>query len=103
MATLDRTEARTNEETQASVDTLARVKQVVLEAMCLDNREFTRETSLMGDLSADSLDMVQISMGLEETFGIDFGEDTLMLTTAGQIVDYIEAKTGNGNADVPYM
>ncbi len=90
-------------ETLEKTDTLQRVKQVVLQAMGLETREFTRETSLTHDLNADSLDVVEISMALEETFGVAFGEDTLLLTTAGQIVDYIEARTGNGEAEIPYI
>ena len=103
MTTLENTNARQEIGALASADTLARVKQAVLEAMALDNREFTREISLTNDLNADLLDLVEISMALEETFGIEFGEDTLLLTTAGQLVDYIEAKTANAEPGIPYM
>lgn len=103
MATLEDTNAQQEIGALQSADTLARVKQAVLEAMGLDNREFARETSLTNDLNANSLDLVEISMALEETFGVEFGEDTLLLTTAGQLVDYIEAKTANAELDIPYM
>jgi hypothetical protein len=44
------------------------------------------------DLAADSLDLVEITMALEEEFEIEFGDEAMALTTMQQIVDYIQGK-----------
>lgn len=67
--------------------------------------KITSESSLRDDLGADSLDIVDITMTLEEEFGIEIpdedvaivnkgvGEDTENFTTVGGIVSYIERRT----------
>ncbi len=57
-----------------------------------DEERITPETSLIGDLVADSLDVVEITMELEEAFDVEFGDDAVALTTVQQIVDYIQTK-----------
>ena len=57
-----------------------------------DEERITPETSLIGDLVADLLDVVEITMELEEAFDVEFGDDAVALTTVQQIVDYIQTK-----------
>lgn len=52
----------------------------------------TMETSIKDDLNADSLDIVELMMDLEENFGITISDDEAVnLTTIGDIVKYIES------------
>ena len=50
------------------------------------------ETNIMDDLGADSLDVVELLMAIEETFGVSVpDEDVQSLKTVGDIVSYVEA------------
>lgn len=71
-----------------------KVKEIVLEQLEVeDSEDITRETSLMGDLEADSLDAVEIMMALEDEFEIEIpDEDAEKFENMGDIVDYIESK-----------
>lgn len=77
------------------MNTFERVRSIVADHLHLEGEEITPETSLEHDLKADSLDLVEITMALEETFCVDFGDDAMELTTVQQIVDYIETKKGD--------
>lgn len=56
-----------------------------------DASTMTPETSVKDDLNADSLDIVELMMDLEENFGITISDDEAMkLSTIGDIVKYIE-------------
>lgn len=71
-----------------------KIKEVVAEQLQLDVAEIKEETSLKEDLNADSLDLFQIIMSLEEEFGIEIPtEDTESIKTIGDIVKYLESKT----------
>ena len=73
------------------MDTFERVRRVVATTLHVSEEEITLQTSLTADLGADSLDMVQVVMALEEEFGRDVpDDDSIVLTTVQQIVDYIE-------------
>ena len=51
----------------------------------------TMDTNLIDDLGADSLDVVELIMSLEDSFGISISdEDAAQLYTVGKIVDYLE-------------
>lgn len=51
----------------------------------------TRDTTVKEDLKADSLDVVELMMDLEESFGVTISdEEAMKLSTIGDIVDYIE-------------
>ena len=50
------------------------------------------ETSIKDDLNADSLDIVELMMDLEENFGIKIAdEEAMQMSTIGDIVKYVEA------------
>lgn len=72
-----------------------RVRKVVADYLNISPEKVTPEASLINDLAADSLDVVQITMALEEEFDIEFGEEAeISDPTVQGIVDYVESKLG---------
>jgi acyl carrier protein len=69
-----------------------RVKSVLSEQLGVDESEITEEASFQDDLDADSLDLVELIMELEDNFGMKIpDEDAQKITTVGQAVDYVAA------------
>lgn len=74
-------------------DTFDRVKKVVLDKLKVNDDEVVGPASFEDDLGADSLDQVDLVMGLEEEFDIEIpDEDTAKIGTVQQAVDYINEK-----------
>jgi len=75
------------------VDVLAKIKAIVSEQLGVEEDEITPETSFE-DLNADSLDIVELIMALEEEFDLEIpDEDAEKLTTVGAAVAYINEHT----------
>ena len=63
----------------------------------MDPDEITRDTDLMSDLGADSLDLIELIMTLEEEYGISVIDDSIYENkTVGEIADFIETLINNG-------
>ncbi len=69
-----------------------RVKSVLSEQLGVDEGEITEDASFQDDLDADSLDLVELIMELEDNFGMKIpDEDAQKITTVGQAVDYVSS------------
>ncbi len=75
------------------MSTFDRVKKVVVEQLDVAEDEVTPQASFVDDLGADSLDVVELVMGLEEEFDVEIpDEDAEKITTVQGAVDYIDDK-----------
>ncbi len=74
--------------------TFDRVKKVVVEQLEVAEDEVTPQASFVDDLGADSLDVVELVMGLEEEFDVEIpDEDAEKITTVQEAVNYIDEKS----------
>lgn len=68
----------------------ARFKKCVIEELSVDEAKIVPEASFKDDLEADSLDLVNVVMALEEEFGIDVPDDQVEnVRTVGQAFDLV--------------
>lgn len=66
----------------------AKVKEIIAEQLELDPAKITMESSLMEDLEADSLDVIELVMAFEEEFGVKMPDEELEnIKTVGDIVN----------------
>jgi acyl carrier protein len=69
-----------------------KVKELIVEQLDVDPELVTEETDFMKDLEADSLDAVEIILGVEDEYGIEIPDDVAEnFTKVGDIVKYVEA------------
>ena len=74
-------------------DTYEQVKEAIVDLLGVDEGKVTREARFREDLEADSLDIVELIMALEDRMGIEISdEDAQNITTVGGAVDYIDGK-----------
>ena len=68
-----------------------KIKDIIIEQLQVDESDVNMDTNLMKDLSADSLDAVEIIMAIEDTFGIEIpDEDAEKFQTVEDLVKYVE-------------
>ncbi len=68
-----------------------KIKKIIAEVLNVDEEEITTETTFVDDLGADSLDIFQIIMGIEEEFDIEIAnEEAEKIATVGDAVEQIK-------------
>ena len=73
-----------------------RVIEIVCENLGVNKEQVTRQTSFQEDVGADSLDIVELVMELEEAFGIDIpDEDADKLKSVGDALTYLKTQTAS--------
>ncbi len=73
-------------------DIEARVKKIVIEQLQVKEEQINNSSSFIDDLSADSLDTVELVMALEEEFDCEIpDEEAEKITTVQQAIDYVTA------------
>lgn len=71
-----------------------KVKSIIVEQLDADEADVTMDASIQDDLGADSLDVVDLVMSIEESFDIEIPDEEVEgIKTVGDIVKYIESKT----------
>ena len=71
-------------------EALERVRGILVEQLGVDEEQVTEDASFQGDLDADSLDLVELIMELEDQFGLKISdEDAQKIATVGEAVDYV--------------
>ncbi|HEX2142237.1 MAG TPA: acyl carrier protein [Candidatus Limnocylindria bacterium] len=71
--------------------TFERLKKIIVEQLGVDEEEVTPQASFVEDLNADSLDLVELIMSLEEEFGMEISdEDAEKIQKVQDAVEYIE-------------
>ena len=72
---------------------LEKMREMVADQLNVDAAEITAETSFKDDLGADSLDLFELVMALEEEYNVEIpSEDLEKLTTVGAVMDYLKSK-----------
>ena len=70
---------------------LERLKEIVSEQLEIDAEIITADTRLNEDLNADSLDVVEMLMALEDEFGVDIPDEEIeKMKTIGDVVNFIQ-------------
>ena len=73
-----------------------KLKQIIVEVLHVDENEITMDTTFIDDLGADSLDVFQIIMGLEEEFDIEIpNEQAEKIVTVADAVEQIKSALNN--------
>lgn len=69
-----------------------KIKKIVVEQLGVEEDEIQKESSFIDDLGADSLDIVELIMALEEEFDLEIPDtEAEKITTVGDVVDYIKS------------
>ena len=72
---------------------LEKMKEIIAEQLNCDAESITLETSFKEDLGADSLDLFELVMALEDEYSVEIpSEESQDLTTVGAVIDYLKAK-----------
>jgi len=74
-------------------DITAKVKEIIVEQLGVNEEDVKEDASFVDDLGADSLDVVELVMAFEENFDIEIpDEDAEKILTVGQAIEYINEK-----------
>ena len=71
--------------------TFEKIRELIVEQLGIDEDMVEMDTNLMKDLEGDSLDMVEIILGIEETFGLEIpDEEAEKFETVRDLVEYVD-------------
>ena len=77
------------------MDVEAKVKEIIVEQLGVDEGQVSAEASFIDDLGADSLDTVELVMAFEDKFEIEIpDEDAEKMRTVGDAFEYLKTKLG---------
>ena len=77
----------------SSEEIFEKVKGVIVEQLGVAEGNITMKASFIDDLGADSLDLFELVMSMEEEFGVEIpSEDLEKIATVGDVIDYLKAK-----------
>ena len=77
-------------------EVFTKVQKVIVEQLGVDDSQVTMDANFATDLSADSLDTVELIVGFEKEFGIMIpDEDAEGIATVGDVVEYVEKALAN--------
>jgi acyl carrier protein len=75
----------------------AKIKEIIVENLGVDQEKVTEAASFVEDLGADSLDTVELVMAFEEEFDVEIpDEDAEKMRTVGEAIAYLKNKTEKG-------
>ncbi len=73
-------------------DVLAKIKEILVDQLSVEEDEVTVESNFIDDLNADSLDIVELVMAMEQEFDISIpDEDAEKIKTVGDAVEYVKS------------
>jgi acyl carrier protein len=76
-------------------DVAAKVKEIIMNKLGVDDAQITPEASFTNDLGADSLDTVELVMEFEKAFGLQIpDEDAEKIASVGDAIRYLQQKAG---------
>ncbi|MCQ2749109.1 MAG: acyl carrier protein [Clostridia bacterium] len=79
---------------------LEKITQILVEQLGVDESEVTPESNFIDDLGADSLDVFQIVIAIEEQFDIEISDqEAENIRTVGEAMKYIKSKMGQDDED----
>ncbi len=68
-----------------------KIREIVVEQLGVEEDQVTMESSFVDDLGADSLDIVELVMALEEAFGVEIPDsEAEKISTVGDVVEYVK-------------
>ena len=74
-----------------------KLKEIIVEVLGCKEEEITMDTTFVDDLGADSLDVIQIIMGIEEEFDIEIDDNSIRgFVTVGDVAKYLESVVKEG-------
>ncbi len=72
---------------------LEKLKSIIAEQLSVGENEITAESNFKDDLGADSLDLFELVMSLEEEYGVEIpSEDLEKIATVGDVMEYLKSK-----------
>ena len=78
------------------MDVEAKVKEIIMDKLGVEESQISNEASFTNDLGADSLDIVELVMGFETEFNISIpDEDAEKIGSVGDAVNYLKDKVGS--------